>query len=73
MPRCTESPPKHRTTKPHGSHGRSAGSKNDYKHGMKGHTWKREGNKRYCALCNKVHKLHILSETIYRIIPVKEK
>jgi len=41
---------KHRVSKPHGPHSHGAG-KNDYKHGMIGHTWKGHGQERRCSEC----------------------
>jgi len=35
---CRGSPPKHRTSKPHGGHSHGSG-KGDYGHGMRGHSY----------------------------------
>ena len=48
--RCSMSPKKHRTSKPHGSHSHGA-SKEDYKHGMRGHKWIGHGQDRKCDRC----------------------
>ena len=44
MGRCRRSPAKHR-------HSRKRGSPNDYKNGMRGHSWQGKGNKRKCSRC----------------------
>ena len=50
---CPRSPPKHRTSKPHGPHSHGRG-KSDYAHGMKGHQWKKDNNNTVCGRCGKV-------------------
>lgn len=43
MSKCKGSPPKHR----HSNRGKG----NDYAHGMRKHSWKKEGNIRKCVRC----------------------
>ena len=51
MPKCRASPIKRRVGKPHGSHSHGT-SKNDYKRGIRGHSWKGHGINRKCERCN---------------------
>ena len=52
MTKCPRSPIKRRVGKPHGSHSH-ASTKNDYKRGIRGHTWKGHGKDRKCEKCGR--------------------
>lgn len=49
---CRGSPPKYRNSKPHGSHSHGA-PKNNYGHGMRGHSYKRINGGRMCTRCDR--------------------
>ena len=55
MTRCPMSPKKHRVATPHGSHSHGS-SKEDYKHGMRGHKWIGHRRERKCDNCGQKPK-----------------
>jgi len=58
--RCPKGPTKKRISRTH------KGNPSNYHHSIRGHTWKREGGKRFCVKCGKVHKMKMIS-SYYRI------
>ena len=66
MTRCPRGPKKRRISRA------NKGNPSNYKHSLRGHSWKKKEGIRICEKCGKIHKLKMIS-SYYEIREEKNK